>query len=92
MMTNSVYLWARENTAPLLRICFREMIMQTLDPIAKDRYTEKLHMVGLLEDLYKLWNDKDMVDNMLLWPGVYTKQQLVQWKTWMHTTILKVAM
>ena len=45
--------------------------------------TQKLRLIGLLEDadLYKLWNDKDMVDNMSLWPEVYTKQQLVQWKS-----------
>ena len=72
--------------------------MQTLDPIAKDRYTEKLRLIGLTEDgdPYKLWVDGDMVDNMSLWPpveyghifsyfidrpGVYTKQQLLQWKS-----------
>ena len=75
-------------------MCFREMIIQTLDPIGKHRYTEKLRLIGLPKDadLYKLWNDKDMVDNMSLWPEVYTKQQLVQWKVWMRTTIEKVAM
>ena len=61
---SSTYLWAKENTAPLLYLCFRAMsqYMQTLDPIAKDRYTEKLRLIGLTEDgdPYKLWVDGDM--------------------------------
>ena len=46
--------------------------MQTLDRIAKNRYTEKIHLICLSEDAdpYKLRNDKDMVDNMTLWPPV----------------------
>ena len=61
-------------------MCFREyrpwILLQRIG-------TQKLRLIGLPKDadLYKLWNDKDMVDNMSLWPEVYTKQQLVQWKS-----------
>ena len=46
--------------------------MDELDPIAKERYVEKLRLVGLGEDddPYKLWNCGKMVDKMCLWPPV----------------------
>ena len=72
--------------------------MDELDPIAKERYVEKLRLVGLGEDddPYKLWNCGKMVDKMCFWPpvehghiynyfiirpGVFTQQQLMQWKS-----------
>jgi hypothetical protein len=64
----------------------------SLDPVAKDRYRQKLKLLGL-EDPYL---DAGYVDDMTLWPpvefghifcyfierpGVYTKQELMQWKS-----------
>ena len=42
----------------------------SLDPIARRRYTEKLKLVGLTEaeDPYALWSDDKFQDDMALWP------------------------
>ena len=45
----------------------------SLDPIARERYKEKLKLLGLstLEDPYELWNsDRFVVESMSLWPPV----------------------
>ena len=69
---------------------------ESLDSIVKERYQQKLKLVGLdaKDDPYH--SDDDFVDNMSLWPpvkyghifcyfierpGVYTQQQLMQWKS-----------
>ena len=44
----------------------------SLDPIARERYEEKLQLLGLstLEDPYELWNMGKFVESMSLWPPV----------------------
>ena len=72
--------------------------LQKLDRIARERYLEKLKLLGLDEkgDPYDSRNRTKFVDKMKLWPaieyghifcyyierpGVYTRQQLMQWKS-----------
>ena len=69
--------------------------MLCLDAVAKKRYTEKLTLLDMNvdEDPYQITN---FVDDMTLWPpvtygdifcyfidrpGVYTRQQLLQWRS-----------
>ena len=69
---------------------------KTLPPVAKDRYLDKLKVMGLEEGDDPYANDGRFVDDMTLWPpveyghifcyfiqrpGVYTQQQLIQWKS-----------
>lgn len=46
--------------------------VSSLDPIARERYAEKMKLLGLseLEDLYVLWAKDKFVDSMDLWPPV----------------------
>ena len=77
--------------------------LQTLDPIARVRYQEKLTLLGLSvsEDPYELWSKEAFVENMSLWPpveyghnsverpGVFIKEELMHWKS---ITTSRVAM
>ena len=44
----------------------------SLDPVAKDRYNEKLKLLDLseTEEPYELWKTDKFVDDMTLWPAV----------------------
>ena len=46
--------------------------VNSLDPIARKRYEEKLTLLGLstLEDPYELWKTDKFVEKMSLWPPV----------------------
>lgn len=67
---------------------------QALDPIAKERYLQKLRLLGLHEKDDPYTNSDEFVDDMTLWPpvefghifcyfverpGTYTKRELMQW-------------
>ena len=64
----------------------------SLDPVAKERYRQKLEILGL-DEKCDPYLDAGYADDMTLWPpvdifcyfierpGVYTKQQLFQWKS-----------
>ena len=71
---------------------------RSLEAPAKDRYLDKLRLLGLDEDgdPYAAHNKEKFIDDMSLWPpveyghifcyfidrpGVYTKHQLLQWKS-----------
>ena len=43
-----------------------------LSPLARQRYIEKLRILGLTErdDPYSSWNESKFVDDMCLWPAV----------------------
>ena len=68
----------------------------SLDPVAKQRYRQKLKIIGLDEKWEPYLDTGDYIDDMSLWPpvefahifcyfierpGLYTKQQLMQWKS-----------
>ena len=67
----------------------------SLDPVAKERYRQKLKIIGLDEKCEPYLDTCDYIDDMSLWPpvefahifcyferpGLYTKQQLMQWKS-----------
>ena len=68
----------------------------SLDPVAKERYRQKLKILGLDEKCDPYLDDGGYVDDMTLWPpvefghifcyfierpGVYTQQELMQWKS-----------
>ena len=44
----------------------------SLDPVARDRYNEKLKLLDLseTEEPYELWKTDKFVDDMTLWPAV----------------------
>ena len=70
---------------------------QSLEAPTKGRYLDKLWLLGLDEDgdPYTAHNEERFIDDMLLWPrqvrthflllhrppSVYTKHQLLQWKS-----------
>ena len=68
----------------------------SLDSAAKERYCQRLGLLGLDENSDPYRNAEDFVDDMTLWPpveyghifcyfierpGVYMQQQLIQWKS-----------
>ena len=68
----------------------------SLDSVAKERYRQRLDLLGLDEKSDPYRNAEDLVDDMTLWPpveyghifccfierpGFYTQQQLMQWKS-----------
>ena len=46
--------------------------VSALDPIARERYNQKLGLLGLseIEEPYKLWKADKFVDDLTLWPPV----------------------
>ena len=70
-----------------------EIMSESLDPIAKARYREKLDLLGINEQFEPYISDDDFTSSwppiefghiycyFIERPGVYTKQQLMHWKS-----------
>ena len=69
---------------------------KALPLVASERYLAKLHLIGLKEEDDPYINENRFIDDMSVWPpveygnifcyfierpGVYTQQQLLQWKS-----------